>query len=467
MPGLASRVSRQLFMLSLLLQVIVAAHSQTLQGTWQGTLSGPGGSLPLIFDLNADGGGTFKSPMQNLQETVNYTSSGNTVTIKISVINASYHGSLNGAQLSGTWSQMLVRLPLRLDKLNAAPTAAVAAPLPPVNSKPSQPPVDSGVSGHWIGRLVGPGYDWPLALWLNAGGSGNASSTTGGFDAVASYTISGDQLTLSVPKIHASIQATMTPGGISGTWSQNGASIPINMTRQHFVCPPASSSLTWSEADCKASIEAAKGTWNGVLLQSTGVTRFKLDLHEDGSGYFTSGTGNDQAKLGYYLGPHQISIAIPSINAKIDGAISSDRISISDLDFGSLQAAGAIQCNITRGDAEDADSKKIQELQELTAAMAGKTSPSDNPTLLGIWQGKLTTEITESPFFFQFKGFGYGFGNTSLPISGPFKYTFNGNKVSVLFLQSNATFEGTFDDHQMKGTITFSGKGYPLTLGKP
>jgi hypothetical protein len=53
MPGLANRAPRHLFMLSLLLQVIVAAHSQSLQGTWQGTLSGPGGSLPLIFDLNA------------------------------------------------------------------------------------------------------------------------------------------------------------------------------------------------------------------------------------------------------------------------------------------------------------------------------------------------------------------------------------------------------------------------------
>jgi hypothetical protein len=228
-----TRLQRLLFVLPLLLQLIVVAHSQSLQGT----LSGPGYNLPLIFDLTADGGGTLKNPMQNFQGSVNYSLAGDAVTIKIPSAHATYHGTLNGVQLMGTWSQMLLKVPLRLDKLNVAPAAAVAAPPAlvtpaPANTTPPQPLPDSGVSGFWIGRVVGSGYDWPLHLSLNGAGSGNASSTTRGFDAVASYSISGDRLTLSVSKIHASMQATITPGSISGTWSQNGASIPINMTRQ-------------------------------------------------------------------------------------------------------------------------------------------------------------------------------------------------------------------------------------------
>ena len=49
---------------------------------------------------------------------------------------------------------------------------------------------------------------------------------------------------------------------------------------------------------------------------------------------------------------------------------------------------------------------------------------------------------------------------------GAFKYTFNGNKISIQFPQTKATFEGTFDDHQMQGTFTVSGKSYPFTLAK-
>jgi hypothetical protein len=419
-----TRVQRHLFVLPLLLQVIVIAHSQSLQGSWQGTLSGPGYNLPLIFDLTADGGGTLKSPMQNFQGTVNYSLAGDAVTIKIPSAHATYHGILNGTQLMGTWSQMLLKVPLRLDKLTVAPSAAVAAPPPQVNSKSLQPPVDSGVSGFWIGRLVGPEYDWPLHLSLNGAGSGNASSTTGGFDAVASYSVSGDQLTLSVSKIHASMQATITPGSISGTWSQNGASISINMTKQRPFCPAASFTPTTSEVDCKASVEAAKGIWYGAILQSTGVIRFKFDLHEDGSGYYTPATTNDQAKLGYYfLGPHQISIAIPSINVKIDGGISSGKFSVSDCDPGPGQEP--MQCDITRGDASDADSHKMHDLENLTDAMAGKTSPSDNPTLLGAWQGMATINGTEAPIRLQLRGLGYGMGDL-----GPFKYTFNGNSKS-------------------------------------
>jgi len=41
----------------LLLTLVCCAHSQTVQGDWQGTLTAPNGEIPCVFHLGTGAGG--------------------------------------------------------------------------------------------------------------------------------------------------------------------------------------------------------------------------------------------------------------------------------------------------------------------------------------------------------------------------------------------------------------------------
>jgi uncharacterized caspase-like protein len=90
-----------------------------LEGEWRGTLSTATQSLPLFLELAPRGKGTLRSPAQNkdLAMQLQYAVNGNRVTITISSKDvqggsASYSALVNADEMTGTWSQLGMSLPL-------------------------------------------------------------------------------------------------------------------------------------------------------------------------------------------------------------------------------------------------------------------------------------------------------------------------------------------------------------------
>src|SRR5580700_6984543 len=100
----------------LLLTLVCSAHSQTLQGDWQGTLAAPNGSLPLVFHLGSQGSGTVDSPAQQFSAPLQYSTTGNQVTITVPSVNGTYAATVNGSRMNGTWTQNGQNTPLTLTK---------------------------------------------------------------------------------------------------------------------------------------------------------------------------------------------------------------------------------------------------------------------------------------------------------------------------------------------------------------
>jgi hypothetical protein len=86
-----------------------------LQGDWQGTLQGP--NLPIVFHLGGAGSGTADSPSQSANGMpLSYSVNGNAITITIPSVSATYRATVNGSQMSGTFSQNGQNLPLTMNK---------------------------------------------------------------------------------------------------------------------------------------------------------------------------------------------------------------------------------------------------------------------------------------------------------------------------------------------------------------
>jgi len=159
--------------------------AQTVEGGWQGVL---GGNLPLVFHLAAGGAGTVDSPSQNaFGMPMKYTLSASHINASIPSVGATYAGTVNGNQMTGTFTQRGQDFPLALSKASASQGSA--------DSKNFQ--------GTWTGTLGG---NLPLVFHIAAGGVGTADSS--------------------------SQNATNMPLKYTNTDTQHGQNIPLTLTKQ-------------------------------------------------------------------------------------------------------------------------------------------------------------------------------------------------------------------------------------------
>lgn len=114
---------------------VPAAHAQpladtTMTGAWLGTLSTPGGDLRVVFNLDRapDGQltGTMDSPDQGATgiPLSDVTRSADTLRIAVDAIAGRFAGVVNmtAGTVDGQWAQGPARLPLTIEKVEAAPT---------------------------------------------------------------------------------------------------------------------------------------------------------------------------------------------------------------------------------------------------------------------------------------------------------------------------------------------------------
>jgi hypothetical protein len=202
----------------LLLTLAGIAHSQTLQGDWQGTLSAPNGNLPLVFHLGSLGSGTVDSPAQQFSAPLQYSVSGNKVTITVPSVSGTYAATVNGNQMSGTWTQNGQNAPLTLTKGGA----------PAANGGGGN---TTGLQGDWKGTLSAPNGNLPLVFHLDSTGGGTVDSPAQQFSAPLQYSAVGNQVTITVPSVSGTYAATVNGNQMKGTWTQNGQSLSLTVTK--------------------------------------------------------------------------------------------------------------------------------------------------------------------------------------------------------------------------------------------
>jgi len=95
---------------------VVLAQSNA-NGDWAGTLTFPGGSLPLVLHINLSGSSSMDSPTQNANGMpTNVTVKGKEIRFTVPSVGASFQGTLQGTEMKGTFSQNGGNLPLSLTR---------------------------------------------------------------------------------------------------------------------------------------------------------------------------------------------------------------------------------------------------------------------------------------------------------------------------------------------------------------
>jgi hypothetical protein len=87
------------------------------------------------------------------------------------------------------------------------------------------------VTGTWKGTL--PKANLPLEFDFSADGSGTVDSPKQNFHATATISVSGSDVTISVPDVKGTLKGTLADGKISGTWSQgSGYTDDLTLVKQ-------------------------------------------------------------------------------------------------------------------------------------------------------------------------------------------------------------------------------------------
>ena len=207
-----------------------------VQGFWQGTLNVGQASLRLNFKISEGADGALRVAIDSVDQGArNLPASGATYqspTLKLEFagIGGTFAGTVSGQQIKGTWTQLKHSWPLVLNRTNEDDAIAAQE----MNYDHTGP---DDLPGHWHGTLNAGGTKLRLALNIGTLPDGSLSSTM----------ISPDQTTAEIPatkidwtrpnvriewKALNGVFAGKVGGGkLSGTWSQNGATMPMVFSR--------------------------------------------------------------------------------------------------------------------------------------------------------------------------------------------------------------------------------------------
>jgi hypothetical protein len=247
-----------------------ASAKQTLTGSWVGKITGPAGSVTLVyrFETNAAGElvgfldsvdeGAFGIPMQDI------ALDGGKLSLTIPRARVEYTATVSSDELQGTWKQLNQQVPLTLRRGKYEPPAAE------VSDEAKQ-----RLAGSWIGTLAPPTSDAiPVVLRFESGADGRFTAF---FDSpeqalravpVTELKLAGGELSLRVPVLAARYTGKFAGERIEGTWAQGAASLPLTMT-QGVYTPTVHTLDLPSETMARLA-----GTWRGRLGPQEIVVRF-------------------------------------------------------------------------------------------------------------------------------------------------------------------------------------------------
>ena len=224
-------MKRTLLIAGLAFSAALAAHAQSIEGDWEGTLKVGPAELHLVVHIAADGQGGFRGTMDSVEQgakgipITSVSLKGAILTWSISSASISYEGqaAVDGT-IRGTFTQAGQSLPLDFKHV------AGAAAKPPV--KPSD------IDGAWQGTLdFGQGTKLRLVAHIVNTADGlvaNLESPDQGAGMMeAKVTRKGAAFKLEIDKVGATFEGKINQAldAIEGTFTQKGMPVPLTLKR--------------------------------------------------------------------------------------------------------------------------------------------------------------------------------------------------------------------------------------------
>lgn len=220
------RLAAAFFACCLLTNMTYATGAQSLAGSWSGMLDFPSAQLLFVITI-ADGSSglsaTAKSPYQNGQSirVDSISASNGNVSFAIAKLGITFTGVISANAISGTFTQR---------------DTSVALVLTPSSIGTSD------LAGTWLGKLSTPGGDLLLAIHVQ---DRPAGSLSGSMDSPSQHAFAipitirraNGTLTFAIPNVGASYTGNIGANAITGTFTQNGASLELTLTRPTLSTP--------------------------------------------------------------------------------------------------------------------------------------------------------------------------------------------------------------------------------------
>lgn len=265
-----------------------AKAGSSLAGHWRGTIRAAGSELGLIVHFDEAGAGwkgTLDVPAQGAAglpiDEVRVVDG--ELRLTLNRLKASFQGVLNATrnEASGTWKQAGSSLELVLKKESRVETLTIPEPL----------------KGTWEGRLGDGGFGLRIGMRLEVAPNGTvlagfASPDQGQkFRAINAVTFDGKSFKADSELISASYSGNVNVAKteIVGTWSQNGAKIPLTLKRSAKLSEPERPQtpkppFPYEAIEVEYPNESAKITLAGTLTIPRGNGPFPAVVMITGSG---------------------------------------------------------------------------------------------------------------------------------------------------------------------------------------
>ncbi|HXR07821.1 MAG TPA: hypothetical protein VN765_10860 [Candidatus Acidoferrum sp.] len=218
---------------------IRVAHAPKIEGAWQGTVTAGPSSLRGVLKI-AKSNGVYHVTVDSIDQrtadipATKFVYDYPAVTVELAP-GVSYEGKVDpaGKQMSGTWKQAGLNLPLTL-QWTATPDKI------PELMTPSDYQAGPGAQGAWQGTLqAGPtSLRLRLRIGANAEGAWRAEmdSVDQGVNGIAATSASFDAPTvkLNFNQIGGSFQGDLNgdKSQLAGTWTQGGQTFPLKLERE-------------------------------------------------------------------------------------------------------------------------------------------------------------------------------------------------------------------------------------------
>lgn len=219
------------FLLSLLFTA--AAHAQSIEGDWQGTLKAGGAELRLVLHITKGEKGGLKATLDSIDQNASgmpvssITLNDSMLKFEMTDIGGSYEGKIDPAvtRVIGTWTQGGSSFPLEFARLASETKERVLKP--------------SDIDGDWEGALEAGAQKLRLVLHIVSyedGMSARLDSPDQNLMGLPVTTISRDgaKLRFEMKQLTGVFEGTIDKElkTISGEWRQGGAGMPLTLRRK-------------------------------------------------------------------------------------------------------------------------------------------------------------------------------------------------------------------------------------------
>jgi hypothetical protein len=221
--------------------VLSKAAKDTLNGSWHGPVTIPGGKLTFVLRFKTDDKGELQGTLNVPEQGADLPMSdielvNNELKFKVPRVAGEYTGKVSGSGIEGAWKQggaANPNPPLQVSLKKGEYTA-------PVVALSLSPEAFAAVGGKWQGSLQPPNAPKAFTVILRIEKNA-AGQVVGFFDSpeqsakgipVGEATFAANKLTLKLPALRGEYAAELSGKELKGNWVQGPNTLPLTMTKQ-------------------------------------------------------------------------------------------------------------------------------------------------------------------------------------------------------------------------------------------